>query len=1158
MRSAKQPPANKKQPEASVKGVALLPAAAAVGMARGGDWNYNDAINMNEGQKVFYLYRGVLIVLVVALPHCTNFLGLGLDALLLLEGDITEEQFDKAVWLICNAMTYLDPDRATTPELQSAYNAAVRIGRGSGFIKGFNDLETKQGGHAVIAKSISRIVIRFLFAFSLNLRGLGAANDIVVPVNAAAAGAGTGVDDDEAQITRAITEATAVLSNIQSQLPVILTELLNQYDQLGRDEAQKTQFIVRQFDPIIKHLNSLGDEFTARRDEILTDITGIIKPLTPASASERRDQAIRISPRTFQTRVNTLETFINRSMTGHIRELTGKLENMREAAETKLALDELLQSAGDTFKGLHPISRIVVDGGKQIHNGIFVRCLLKKALVMQENISKLLLTPVTIAYKPSIQEFLSRIGLLDSTAAVDDDDDDGNHNHNAHPLAKRLRRILEPVQAQSQCEQTIGKLSKNPSIRCYICGGVPTGVTMECEHIFCIGLAIEYFGLLRCSGLSREEKQFLSILYAWAHRCCNRLKSNISFMKVNPNYKAPQVQGEAQAAGRDNFFMFHQENASKLLGEIYNNNNQHDCKRIIDRRKTSKLQFVSSKVPVVSANVLPLVDVANTVFGSVFAASSVLLTAMSCFKNIASLLVIQAATVSTAAAGNQRQLTLNRDNMLDGFQSILPGVVAAAGGSRNKKNKYIGGMQRTNEDSRQTPLVVEPPPQVDMRDFLTDILDGLVLKQLELEQPILEELRFDTVRRTPIQEQPIQCENINPVRVTLAQNNSILPGQKYYFLFKLTSITHNLNPMCLYSQLLLANGDEAIQDSNINVFGTICDNYIQNNGGGEGIYTLNDLSVILLCQIAVDGLEGFNNVTDFNVVDYISSRSGHLLEDDPSDEFVKFSTDTTFIFDSMSRENWPGGSIRNHTGIIPEITNRLRDAFMKLCLLRLNRYTECYDTAYDLIRLNKLGMARNTVNDFIAGDLYSLYCPFDQNLDQSKEDSVLKRTRESATQRYTEQNETNLFKQANFQNYLTVKNTEYLNFFEFMVDYSNWNRACSREPVRYHNTKGHEDSAPSASASPSPQRTISAPAALGSTNQQGLSGYKTRALTTSDEPASQGGSSLKKNKHNNTKKYKHRIRKPAKSRRNKSNYKYKINYTIKRRKSRRNNRSYRK
>jgi hypothetical protein len=45
-------------------------------IGRGEDWSYNGAINLNEDAKVFYLYRGVLIVLVVALPHCTVFLGL--------------------------------------------------------------------------------------------------------------------------------------------------------------------------------------------------------------------------------------------------------------------------------------------------------------------------------------------------------------------------------------------------------------------------------------------------------------------------------------------------------------------------------------------------------------------------------------------------------------------------------------------------------------------------------------------------------------------------------------------------------------------------------------------------------------------------------------------------------------------------------------------------------------------------------------------------------------------------------------------------------------------------------------------------------------------------------------------------------------------------
>jgi len=1156
----------KSKASAASGGVALSTAAAAsVGIARGGAWDYNDAINMNESRKVFYLYRGVLIVLVVALPDCTEFLGFTLDYLLRLNGgDITKDQFDKAVWLICNAMNYLDRGIATSAALRAAYD--TDYGSGRYFIENFTDEMAKRGLHTVIAKSISRIVIRFLFAFSLNLRGLNAANvaaHVVVPGAGDGAGVGAGAGD-EARITRAITEATGILTSIQQQLPGILTALLASYDAF--DEDQKQSFIQKQFEPIITDLRSLGHEFQARVDDIVLDINNLTKPLvpvTPQEAARLRDQVIRISPRTFRTKVLTLEGFINKELTDHIRDLTHELEKMQQDRETRSALDELLQSAGNTFKGLHPISGIVVNSDRtQIQNGIFVQSLLEKALVMQANISKLLLTPVTIAYKPSIQEFLSRIGLLDSNTAAaitGDDQDDGadgadDDDSAAHPLAKRLRRILEPVGAQSQCEQTIGKLGTNPSIRCYICGGGQTGVTMECEHIFCIGLAIEYFGLLRCSGLSNEEKNFLSILYAWAHRCCNRLKSNISFMKVNPNYKIPQPPAAA-VSGRNNFFMFHQENASKLLGEIYNNDRQHDCRRIIDKQSITKAQFVSAKVPVVSANVLPLVDVANTVFGTVFAASTVLFTAMSCFKNIASLLVIQAAT---RGGGGGNALTLNTGNMIDGFNSILPGVFISdapgRGGSRMKKNNYVGGMQPASNERPPPPPPQSPP--VDVRNFLTNILGKLTLKSLELEEPIQEELKFYHDRRTHIEEPPIICEDENPESVPLQSGDSIIPVvQKYSFLFKLTSITHNLNPMCLYSQLLLENEDYGTQNSNIVVFGTICDNYIQNNRRGEGIYTLNDLSVILLCQIAVYGLGNFNNVTGFNVVAYISRRAaieaaasaaGAAGAAVPSDNFSSFSTSIETIFSLTSRGNFPGGPIRHHTGTQVDNTIRLRETFTKLCLLRLNRYKECFETAsYLMSKHNEYG-ARTTVNNFIRDDLYLLYCPFAQ---ESKIE--------------TETTKLNLYKQQQFQTYLTSHDSNYLEFFEYMIDYTRWNDEFSRTVARGYIPPDNSDSQPPASppsASQPPKRTISAPASLQSNKLNKLNReiYSTGNDSYGDITWSLGGRSLKKNKHNNTKKNKHRLRKPANSRRNKSNYKYKIKYTIKHHKSRRNNRSRRK
>ena len=1099
--------------------------AAAVALGRGNQWNYNDAININEDAKVFYLYRGVLIVLIVALPHCAEFLGLRLDFLLQKTGTIDANTFDKAVWLMCHAMDHLISD---TAQLNRAYTANRGYNpphNNIGFIRSFDDTRVKQGQgeHTVIAKSISRIVIRFLFAFSLNLRGMTSAPVVAA---AGAADAGAGAADAAAniqRIDREIENATRVQERIGVQFDAIILELNeqhSQFDQLPPD--QKNDFLSQHFAPLIAHLESLGEKFQQRLDEIQGDIRTLGGQ--PGAAGQR------ISPRTFQNKTAALERFIVRCQRDNIQALTTELERCVQQRENEIALRELLASAGNTFHGVTPIPGIN-PGQMMVIHPRFVQRLLEKALVLQANISKLLLTPVTIAYKPSIQDFLSSIGLLESA----DDTGDDNDENDEGTVSKRLRSILEPVGAQSQCDQTIGSLHNNRGIHCYICGGRnTTGVTMECEHIFCIGLAIEYFGLLRCSGLSNEEKLFLSILYAWAHRCCNRLKSNISFMKVNPNYKKP----DPATVGRNNFFMFHNDNAAKLLGEIFSNETQHDCSSIdktVNKRRVNKAQFVAAKLPVVSANVLPLVNVANTVFGTVFAASTVLFTAMSCLKNIASLLVIQ-ATVSR----NGPNLTLNKDNMIDGFNSILPGVIqpAAGGGSRKNKNKYVGGMERQHRE------------QVENTDYSDDIKEIVLRPTIEIDELISEEQYLYQDRVPSPQQIPPQIHEETEIQQIPILDGDIDNDQKYSFLFKLTQITHSLNPLCLYGQLLLVNGET--QPTNIQTFGTICDNYIRINGN----YTLNDLSVILLCQMAIYdrdpddiGELPFANVRDFDVLDYVRTQQ-HVPE------INSFQTGTTAIFDLMSRHKIQGQPVvpaRHHTGPDPHVTERLRSAFMKLCLVQVKRYQECMGNLSAFDMHTQIVEASSIVSDFIHHDLFRFYCPFNQPI--AVEGGLLKRTK-SADAR-------SLFKTTNFQNYL-VQNG-YLAFFQYMTDYETWS---GEDELPIYNSEyvaptGQADSQGEGSQEKpdSPPRKGSFPMDVFGPDADAVAvGGPSRQVTGKRVYASEfmnAGRSRKKNKHNTTKKYRTKRRTSIQSRHVKHKH-TRNTRTIKRRKNRRNNRSIRK
>ena len=1115
---------------------------AALAIGRGEGWDAAGAININEGAKVFYLYRGVLIVLVVALPHCAEFLGLTLNQLLQKTGTIDADKFDKAVWLMCKAMNHLT---SNTDELNRVYIADGGYNRHAnniGFIRSFNEEHAKQGQgiHTVIAKSISRIVIRFLFAFSLNLRGMTSA-----PVVAAAGAADNGDQDagaadagaDNIQlINREIANATQVQQQIGVQFNAIILELNEQRLQIDAlPPEQKNAVLLQHFAPLIAHLESLGGKFQQRRDEIRGDIVTLLGQQGAAGQAQQR-----ISPRTFQNKVNALETLIIRCQRGNIQALSAELERCVQQRENEIALRELLTSAGNTFHGVTPIPGINPDQMMRI-DPRFVQRLLEKALVLQANISKLLLTPVTIAYKPSIQDFLSSIGLLESAEDTGDDNDENAEG----TVSKRLRSILEPVGAQSQCEQTIGSLRNNPGISCYICGGRPTnaGMTMECEHIFCIGLAIEYFGLLRCSGLSAQEKLFLSILYAWAHRCCNRLKSNISFMKVNPNYKAPAgAAGAAAAAGRNNFFMFHDDNAAKLLGEIFNNSNQHDCRDIdktVNKRQANKAQFVAAKLPVVSANVLQLVNLANTVFGTVFAASTVLFTAMSCFKNISSLLVIQATS-----SRDNNPLTMNTQNMFDGFNSILPGVATVQGGGggpRKNKNKYVGGMEHQAREPVENP------------DYSVYIKEIVLRPTIEIDELISEEQSLYEDRAAREQIRPQIHEDIGIQQILTREDGNINDDQKYSFLFKLTQITHSLNPLCLYDQLLLLENENANQQTNINTFETICGNYIRINGN----YTLNDLSVILLCQMAIgnDDDDGdideqrFVHIRGFDVLGYVRTHP-----DVP--EINSFQTGTTTIFDLMSRheiQGQPLGPLRHHTGPNPHVTDRLRSAFMKLCLVQVNRYQECMGNLSVIDTHNQIAEARSIVSNFIHHDLFRFYCPFDQPI---ADETKLKRVKSGVT----------LFKTINFQNYLVGNG--YLEFFQYMTDYETWSSEdglpiYNLEYVAPTGQANSQDSPQENTELPPPRKGSFRMNVFGrhavpvggphGSSRTVLVGKRVNAPNF-DMPA---GRSRKKNKHNTTKKYRTKRRTSIQSRHVKHKH-TRNTRTIKRRKNRRNNRSIRK
>ena len=102
-------------------------------------------------------------------------------------------------------------------------------------------------------------------------------------------------------------------------------------------------------------------------------------------------------------------------------------------------------------------------------------------------------------------------------------------------LKKNCRDIYEPSAVESQCNNVIGKVKDTD--KCYICGfdfdDKTEGLQPTCEHILPIIQAIFFLDLYRGADKGKHTPEQMDILrkeYAWAHRCCNYVKADNSFL----------------------------------------------------------------------------------------------------------------------------------------------------------------------------------------------------------------------------------------------------------------------------------------------------------------------------------------------------------------------------------------------------------------------------------------------------------------------------------------------------------------------------------------------------------------------------------------------------------------------------------------------------
>jgi len=137
----------------------------------------------------------------------------------------------------------------------------------------------------------------------------------------------------------------------------------------------------------------------------------------------------------------------------------------------------------------------------------------------------------------------------------------------ADTSCKQARKFWEPSSPTTQCNNVPITGHFKDGIVCYICGmkinkvaaaagaaanesntddsddideNGKDGRNPECEHILPIGLAIIYLGLYSPTFKDRRwyNKDILKYEYAWAHRTCNQIKSDESFITVNKDNTA--------------------------------------------------------------------------------------------------------------------------------------------------------------------------------------------------------------------------------------------------------------------------------------------------------------------------------------------------------------------------------------------------------------------------------------------------------------------------------------------------------------------------------------------------------------------------------------------------------------------------------------------
>jgi hypothetical protein len=620
----------------------LFPTNPAVTPGRKPTYSEEAAINLsNFDTKIFYMYREVIISLLISFPQdrVSNFLFGGpintnaaaLKKMFKKDGEIETTVFDKVVWFSYNARNYAN--NGYNNSFFDSYPARGNF---------LNTVNQDTFNIELASQSISLILCRYLFTVFKTIQ------ERQQTQGKSGGGKGKAKNSNKSNISETLgsSEMKHLVDNANSG-DIISTncELFEKalfVDKVVDDDGKLTESSYNE------NIININADIIRTNKSLIDEITSKLVTPTP----ERRSCSRLVEQKAAADAVAAEE-----SKKAKAEQERKEQERLALIIETKKQMDAALAAAGQDYSNINVIvpthfSRDTGEYYLTTTDAEFLTYLAKTSCTLTKGSLNMLLTH-NINDKSTVAGFFARLGLLQKSVSArkpaedeEEDEEVGNGGGRGKNILHQkggavilpegfrqigLRLAIEGIGAANQCMKGVGAIKDIPRIKCYICGELwlPAQKTMECEHIFCVGLAAQYFGLLRSSDFSEKQKLVLSILYAWAHRCCNQLKSNLSFMK----FKNDPNDG----------FVFHEKNAIELLNNIYGNHS-FDCDSVngsisktFDKNKKG---FTETRKVVLSKYCRPLISEINDMRARLFFGNAALFSFMGILKIAATSLVL--------------------------------------------------------------------------------------------------------------------------------------------------------------------------------------------------------------------------------------------------------------------------------------------------------------------------------------------------------------------------------------------------------------------------------------------------------------------------------------------------------------------------------------